>query len=795
MTLSSSISAAVTGMKTYQEALSIHSQNITNANTEGYIKQTVSQSPIVTNGVGQGVSINSITSEVDQRLTSNLRSQSSVLGRSGTLTSYLTQAESLYGTPEAGNSMSSVLDNFFSAFSSLATNPSEPSLRSNALTAATQLADNISTTANNLEDLRFQADSDIKSNVDTVNSLLSDLDNINQQIPNFSEGSGGLAELKRQRDLKLQDLAKYLDVTVQLNDHNQAFISTGGGVALLDYNKYQLSYSPTTSKDSFINDSSLGAISVSAINRDTGEAIGTSVDLVSSGTSDQVTTSLTQGSIKGLLEIRDTIVPNFLNSLDELASNLSDAVNAIHNDGSSFPPATSLTGTRAISASQEVGFDGSVLISVVNQNGDPASSPYPNETYFRPLTLDLSSLDSGDGAGQPTVQTIMDEINNYYGPPQSLATVGNLRNIQIASKSDTIATGSTFNIDFDLDNIAATGSTVEITNLSVNNGGALGSALPAAYSLNAGAKERTNDPVTIDLTAGSGGPYTITATVKVTDADGNVSSADVTYTVDDTASGALNDRFSATSVTNVSGTSSFTASPSSQRFLTAKLVDANGNTITDGSAGYLVLQTNGTTNGVAISELDSQEVGTTTTSASDVTNQGFSHYFGLNNFFVDNYQTTNSAVNMAVRSDIASDANKISTGTLTASPQPADTTQALYTYELGLSGNEIAQRIGILGQMDVSFAAAGNLPSSTQTLGNYVGHMVSDVSTRSSQASNTDDINQLTQSGYEQMFQKSAGVNIDEELSQIVTVENNYKAVAHLVNTVSDLFNALIQAV
>lgn len=792
MTLTSSLNSALTGLKTYQEALSVHGHNVANANTENYVKQTVSQSAIVTDGRGQGVQIEGITAEIDQRVNASIRNQNTVLGRTDVLEEYLVAAEELYGTPQSGSSLSSVFDNFFTAFSELANNPNLASLRANTLNASIDLTDKISTIANNLQELRLEVDQEITNSVTTINNTLSDLYSINAKIIEFPEGSAGYTDLVLQRDLKVRELSQYLSIKVNINSDSQAFITTGNGASILDNNLYRLNHTTVTSAQSFITNAELSAITITQVGGESDQA----VTLATSDISANVTTTLTGGKLKGLLELRDSVLPSFIDELDQLSVQLRDAVNAIHNDGSALPPASSLTGTLALTNDTEVGFNGSVLIAALNSDGTPVASPYPGEAVYKPLTLDLSSLDSGNGAGLPTVQTIIDEINTYYGPPQPLAQIGNLRTINVTSLTDTIAANGTLNIDFELDNIAADGSTVQITDVQVSDGTVVTGFPLADYSLDAGARERTGNPVEITLGAG-GGPYTLTVSVQVTDGDGNVSSADVTYTVPTTASGALNDRFPPATVTNTAGTSSLVPSPSSQRFVTAKLVDENGNTITDNSTeGFLVLEVNGsTTAGVAINELDSQETGATGATSDEITNRGFSHFFGLNNFFVDTYEVDGAAVNLSLRSDIAADANLIAVGDLRLSAQPVDPTQALYTYELGDNNNSIAQRLGILGQLDIAFDPAGNLPSSTQTLGDYVANAVASVSTRSNQAVRNNELEALILDGFQTLFQESSGVNIDEELAEIVIVENNYRAVARLITVIDELFQELMNSV
>src|SRR5262249_39817394 len=84
-------------------------------------------------------------------------------------------------------------------------------------------------------------------------------------------------------------------------------------------------------------------------------------------------------------------------------------------------------------------------------------------------TLDLSSLNSGDGDGKPTVQTIIDEINNYFKAPSAKVELGNLNNIQLASDTNSLPSGnpSLFNFDFDLQNLSSTKSQFFVTGLQV----------------------------------------------------------------------------------------------------------------------------------------------------------------------------------------------------------------------------------------------------------------------------------------------------------------------------------------
>ena len=181
-----------------------------------------------------------------------------------------------------------------------------------------------------------------------------------------------------------------------------------------------MKYSPAGSVDTFINNTPISSIDVILLDRE-GKETAFKESLVSSGISavnSTVTSKISSGKIAGLVQIRDKDIPLILEQLDKLADTIRSEFNTVHNDGVAYPPQTSLTGTRSILATELRNYGGSTRIAVLDNLGQPVKSPYPDETYYRPLKLDLSTLDSGSGPGRPDVQTIMDEINLFYGSPQ-----------------------------------------------------------------------------------------------------------------------------------------------------------------------------------------------------------------------------------------------------------------------------------------------------------------------------------------------------------------------------------------
>jgi flagellar hook-associated protein 1 FlgK len=85
-----------------------------------------------------------------------------------------------------------------------------------------------------------------------------------------------------------------------------------------------------------------------------------------------MTTQIRSGELKGLIEMRDTILPNLQDSLNALAGQVRDTVNEIHNRGVAFPGLQQMTGSRAFTdpTTQTLSISGDVAIVLFDGNGN-----------------------------------------------------------------------------------------------------------------------------------------------------------------------------------------------------------------------------------------------------------------------------------------------------------------------------------------------------------------------------------------------------------------------------------------
>ncbi|MBN8530425.1 MAG: flagellar hook-associated protein FlgK [Alphaproteobacteria bacterium] len=809
MSLSLALNTALSGLAVNKAALDVLAHNVANANTPGYSRQVLEQSPVILTGIGAGVQIDQVSRKVDDYLQRAIRDRNSVVGGADVLNDYMSRLQVMFGEPESDPTKSSSLDGyvtrFFNALSNLSQTPDLASVRANALTAGRNLAEQVSTLANSVNDLRYQADQDINNKVTYINQQLQNLQNINAAINQAVALGNPLPNLLDERDKALNNLAQNLDIQTYFRDNGEVTVSTANGIMLVTDNTVsELTYTPAASQATFVNNAALYPIEV--VRRDSdGNILGTPETLVSSGTRGDITSRVRSGELYGLLQIRDVEMVNVLDQLDQFAFGLTAALNAVHNDGAGFPPPSELTGQRLINPDLDNTWNGSVRIAAVNLDGSPAASHHPGEPggYMRPLTMDLTQIYGPNAVGSPSTTDIIKEINANFGPPQSKVVHNGLNDIRMISVSDDITAGGNFTFDLEFENIlsgANSGRTVTITNV-VTSAGAPVTAFPVGpVTANAGGWTRGGLANNIQVNFGGSGAATfdIDIDIQVDDGVNPPVTATIRYTVTNNTTGIRNDRTVAGSV--VAGTAGIVApTVGSGATITASLVDADGNPAPLGSSGYLKL-TAASGIGIAIDEMDSRESGIATTNPpTAATSYGFSHYFGLNNFYDEDGTLLGSATRMAVREDILTNPNLISTGELVQSPTYNDPTlpnltTTLYSYQLGAGNNAIAKRLADLSNSQITFAAAGTIPAVNLRPSDYAGEILAYNAARATATTNDLTQQNILLDGFLQRSAAISGVNVDEEMANTLIYQHAYAASARVITVADEMLTTLLNS-
>ena len=800
------LSNALSGLRVSQQSLAVLSQNIANANNENYTRQSLSQSAVnIGSEVGAGVTIDTIDRQINEYISKTIVSTSSNISRAEIISDYYGQLQSFIGQPGKSNSIDTYVNNFFNAMGQLSVTPETSSLKISAVSAGKTLATQISSLARNVQTLRYYADAEIGQSINSVNNSLASIYKLNAAILSAKTTNTSVNGLKDSLEVELRAISTQIDISYRTEQDGTVSVTTTGGVQLLGPGTLtELDYTPATSVDDFGNNIDSKPIKVYTLDS-LGNKQGTGITLVSGGIGDEITSGLSGGRIAGLLQIRDESMPDVLSQLDSIASSITNAVNAVHNNGTGFPPVQSFTGTTLINPTNSQSWSGKVMIAALNPSGKPVTSPYASDTTdgngYAPLTIDLDKLNSGSGVGKPSFQTIIDEINHYYGPPQSRAEIGDLSNIELRADNDVLTAGSgTFKFSLDLSNLSANSSTFRVTGAAISGGVTVTSNLNDV-TVTGGDDINTAGTLdfTADMSASGAGPFTVTLNVETDNEDGTTSVGVLTYTLTATAAGLRNNQYAAATAT---GDAALEAPVTNQPILQAKLVDSNGAEIGKDpstgnyiSSGYLQITGVNSSYRVAINELDSVDNGDITRFPPvAATNFGFSHYLGLNNFFTDSGQVGGSALRMAVTAKVAASPQYVSIGTLTLSTQPTETTKKRYTYEVGSGSNQSIVALSALGQKSIRFQNAGSLPETTLAFSDYAAQILGAAASKTTDAATEVTQQTLVRQGFVDKDRAVRGVNIDEEMANTILFQNAYSANARVITVTKQLFDDLLQA-
>ncbi len=218
MSLVGALHLGRTGLAVTQSALEVVGNNLANAATPGYTRQSASLAPSTGinmgsgNVFGTGVKLKEIIRHVDEALNARVRSATSDQHASLARQEILTQIESIQGElTDAG--LSAKLTEFFNSWSELANNPSDNSLRSLVVSQGGNLSQFLRSVRDELVDLRTQIDRSINAAGQSANDLVDKIAALNQQIVVNEAGQGGANALRDERDMLLSELAEFVDIT------------------------------------------------------------------------------------------------------------------------------------------------------------------------------------------------------------------------------------------------------------------------------------------------------------------------------------------------------------------------------------------------------------------------------------------------------------------------------------------------------------------------------------------------------------------------------------------------------
>lgn len=305
----------LSGLRAAQASLDVAAHNIANAGVEGYTRQRAKLvareaharygAPALLDG---GVVVEGIERISDRWIARHLRTQLSdqayqhqLLGRLGSLEAALND------TDDAG--IGAAFNTFFASLSDLSDNPENYGVRVTVLSSAKILASRIQSANSRIEVLQIENRNELEAAVDGLNRDLGKIGDLNQRISFGMAAGDNVSDLQDERDRLLSSVAERVGGQITLTgDEKLASITVGGTTLLLGRDPVELGVNA-------------GGVFV--------QSTGSPVNIQA-------------GSVAAMLELRDTILPQYAADLDTLAAAVITDFNAVHAAGFGTNGATGL---------------------------------------------------------------------------------------------------------------------------------------------------------------------------------------------------------------------------------------------------------------------------------------------------------------------------------------------------------------------------------------------------------------------------------------------------------------------
>ncbi|WP_367607243.1 flagellar hook-associated protein FlgK [Legionella sp. W05-934-2] len=304
------LSIAVSGLNAFQRGLDISSNNVMNAHTPGYSRQSVilsgSKPQLVAGSfIGTGVSFDGVYRNSDRFADMQVRQTLTAMSQYDAFYQQALQIDKLLSGD--GTSVSASMQDFFNTISQLNENPDSISSRNVMLKQSELLVNQFNRMQQQLDDQVRGNQTQIELTANQINSISSRIVEINKQL-RLSPNSPDLLD---KRDELLKELSQYTSVSTTETDTGAVNVFIGKGQGLVVGSTRQvLEIQPSPAGE-----------------------VGTQIFLNNGSGSINITESITTGKLGGLLEYESNILDKANLLLGQMAIGMAMAFNQQHHLG------------------------------------------------------------------------------------------------------------------------------------------------------------------------------------------------------------------------------------------------------------------------------------------------------------------------------------------------------------------------------------------------------------------------------------------------------------------------------
>ncbi len=356
--MSDMLNTSVSGLLAFQQQLDTTSNNIANASTPGYSRESVNlvsvPGPYIGGvSIGNGVAATGVQRIFDQTVASQVVSATSAYNQLNSFSSQAAQVDNLLGSTT--NGLSSQLQSLVTALQTVANAPTSSASRQAFISQAQQLVSNLQSDDSSLQNLDLQANTQLTSDASQVTSLAQSIAALNQQImADTSQSRQAPNSLLDQRNQLLNQLATLATVTTTQQADGSVNVYIGSGQTL-------------------VTGTTAASLSTVANPYDPSED---DLALTTAAGPTDVTRQISGGTLGGTLQFRSQMLEPARNSLGQIAVVLTSAVNAQNEAGldQSGNPGQAVFAVGGVEVLNNSDIGGTAAISATVSNANAITS-------------------------------------------------------------------------------------------------------------------------------------------------------------------------------------------------------------------------------------------------------------------------------------------------------------------------------------------------------------------------------------------------------------------------------------
>jgi flagellar hook-associated protein 1 len=303
-----------------QTALSTTGHNIANANSTGYTRQraemqatnAMSISGMSSFRLGTGVEISKLERLREDYLDVQLRTENKNLGYWEAKSDSLTKIEEILNEP-SDEGLAYIMNEFWKGWQELAKDPDSAAARAVVRQRGVAVTETFKYIMDSFDQMQTDLKNVIVTKKEEVNSLATQISNLNNQISRLVANSYEPNDLYDQRDVLIDQLSKIVDVKVSSSTNGMVDISVGGSTLIKgqNANTLKVEFDETSG---LVNPESI-SIGDKKISLDNGELLGRiqSYGVVGGGS--------------------ESTIPTIKNKINEYAMTIANALNSVHKTG------------------------------------------------------------------------------------------------------------------------------------------------------------------------------------------------------------------------------------------------------------------------------------------------------------------------------------------------------------------------------------------------------------------------------------------------------------------------------